>query len=115
MSALDVPGSLDAAHVHVPLEPVPAELVLDGEPRWGTVVLGEVEGAELGVWELTPGTMTDSEVDEVFVVLSGEASVTLPDGEVLALGPGSVGRLAAGLRTRWVVTRTLRKVYLAQG
>ena len=115
MNPLDLAGACDAAHVSVPLEPVPAELVLAGAPRWGTVVLGTIEGAELGVWELTPGAMTDTEVDEIFVVLGGEAELTMPDGEVLSLRAGSVGRLSAGAATSWVVTSTLRKVYLAWG
>ena len=113
MNPLEAPGVEDAASIEVPLEPVPAELVLAGAPRWGTTVLGEVDGAELGVWEHTPGETTDTEVDEVFVVLRGEARLTLPGGDALELRAGSVGRLAAGTQSRWLVTSTLRKVYLA--
>jgi uncharacterized cupin superfamily protein len=58
--------------------------------------------------------VTDTEVDEVFVVLQGRATLEF-DGsdEVLELHPGVVGRLAAGARTRWTVTDTLRKVYIS--
>ena len=115
MNPLELPGVADAASVEVPLEPVPAELVVAGRPLWGTAVLGEVDGAELGVWEHTPGETRDSEVEEIFVVISGEARLSLPGGEELELRPGSVGRLAAGTHSRWLVTSTLRKVYLAWG
>ena len=62
---------------------------------------------------MTAGVMTDVEADEVFVVLSGSATVEFADGTTpLNLGPGDVARLAAGTETVWTVTETLRKVYL---
>ena len=70
-------------------------------------------GVEVGVWEMTEGTARDTEVDEVFVVLSGAGTVTFEDGECLELGPGTAVRLRAGERTTWVVTRRLRKVWVA--
>lgn len=69
--------------------------------------------AEIGTWEMAPGTDHDTEVDEVFVVLAGRGTVTFEDGEVLELVPGTAVRLRAGERTTWVVTETLRKVYVA--
>jgi uncharacterized protein len=78
-----------------------------------TLPLGEIGGAEVGVWEMAPGTEQDTEVDEVFVVLAGRGTVTFDDGEVVDLAPGVACRLTAGERTTWVVTETLRKVYLA--
>jgi mannose-6-phosphate isomerase-like protein (cupin superfamily) len=78
-------------------------------PRRSTAVAG----VEVGVWEMSPGTATDVEVDEVFVVLSGAATVTFDDGEAVDLGPGSVVRLRAGEHTTWVVRETLRKIYVA--
>ena len=57
----------------------------------------------------------DIEADEVFVVLSGSASVDFVDGSPsLRLGPGDVVRLAAATQTVWTVHETLRKVYLTQ-
>ena len=57
--------------------------------------------------------MSDVEADEVFVVLSGAATVEFDDGTAsLTLGPGDVVHLAEGARTVWTVTETLRKVYL---
>jgi hypothetical protein len=77
--------------------------------------------------------MSDVETDEVFVVIAGRATVrfdrdpilgetvpnetvpneTVPNETVLQLAPGSVARLAAGQRTVWTVTETLRKIYIA--
>ena len=95
-------------------EPVPADQSVRGEPTTGAATVGEFAGLEVGVWEMAPGVMRDVEADEVFVVLSGSATVELPDGGTpLRLGPGDVVRLAAGTRTEWTVTETLRKVYLA--
>ncbi|GAA4373104.1 cupin domain-containing protein [Nocardioides caricicola] len=75
--------------------------------------LTELGAAEVGTWEMAPGTDHDTEVDEVFVVLAGRGTVTFEDGEVIDLAPGVAVRLRAGERTTWVVTETLRKVYVA--
>ncbi|MFS0866452.1 cupin domain-containing protein [Microbacterium sp. 179-B 1A2 NHS] len=106
------PGTtVDAAQLEIPLAPVPAEQVVDGAPEAGWVDL--VDG--IGVWEHTAGVSTDIEADEVFVVLSGSATVTFPDGSQppLVLRPGTIGRLAAGTATVWAVHETLRKVYVS--
>ena len=75
--------------------------------------LAPLPGAELGVWEAAVGTETDTEVDEVFVVLSGAATVQVEGGPTLVLRPGTVVRLHAGDRTTWTVTEPLRKLYVA--
>jgi uncharacterized cupin superfamily protein len=78
------------------------------------LILDEREGREIGVWEMTPGTATDTEVDEVFIVLAGSATVRFdsPELPAIELAPGSVVRLTAGMRTTWIVRETLRKVYV---
>nr|WP_272473720.1 cupin domain-containing protein [Baekduia alba]WCB95564.1 hypothetical protein DSM104299_04313 [Baekduia alba] len=86
--------------------------VLAGEPATASTPLWSATGAaELGVWEITPGTVTDVEADELFVVLSGRATIAFEDGPVLEVGPGDACRLQAGQRTVWTVHETLRKVY----
>ena len=93
-----------------PLEP---DAIESGTPKASLVELLETPAIAIGVWELTEGTATDTEEDEVFVVISGRARVAFEDGtEPLDLSPGVIGRLAAGSRTRWTVTETLRKVYI---
>ena len=94
-------------------ERVPAGVeVLDGAPTAAVTTLAEVAGAEVGVWEMSPGTVTDVEADEVFVVLSGRAALAVEGGATLELGPGSVVRLPEGASTVWTVTETLRKIYV---
>ena len=101
-------GSLSVEH-----ETVTPEQTVDGRPRTGVVELGRFGGLDVGVWEMTPGVMRDEEADEVFVVLSGSATVEFDDGTTaLSLQPGDVVRLAEGTKTVWTVTETLRKVYL---
>ena len=55
---------------------------------------------------------TDVEADEVFVVLSGRATVDVVGGPSLELRPGVVGFLDAGAETTWTIHETLRKVYV---
>ena len=96
-----------------PTAPLDPATVVSGTPAAGSRALAAVAGVEVGVWEMTPGTATDVEVDEVFVVLSGSATVTFADGEQVELVPGTVVRLRAGEQTTWVVRETLRKIYVA--
>lgn len=97
------------------LEPLPLgpEDVLAGEPMAALKPLAELGGAEVGIWQLSPGAVRDVEVDEVFVVLAGDATVTFEDGESIELRPGVVVRLKAGDRSEWHVRSTLRKVYFS--
>lgn len=97
----------------VPAEPIAPEDVVEGSPSAGSRALTTLGGVEVGVWEITPGTVTDVETDEVFVVLAGSGTVSFDDGEVVDLAPGAVVRLVAGDRTTWVVHDTLRKLYVA--
>jgi uncharacterized cupin superfamily protein len=95
-------------------QPVAADQALSGQPRTGVHTLTEFGGLDVGVWEMTPGVMSDVESDEVFVVLSGSATVEFAgEDETLHIRAGDVVCLAAGARTVWSVTETLRKVYLA--
>ena len=105
------PGTVtDAAALPLAHGPVPAEQTVMGAPSSAYVELSDA----IGVWEHTPGTSTDVEVDEVFVVLSGSATVSFehPSLAAIELRPGSVVRLSAGMRTVWTVRQTLRKVYI---
>ena len=124
MIVLD-PGRLfDALGTTIDLDPVAAEQVVAGAPRTGFRRLddsaGEADGQEVGVWEMTPGAMRDTESDELFIVLSGRAHVAFrsapgvaPPPAPINLAPGSIVRLTAGMQTIWTVSETLRKVYIA--
>lgn len=97
------------------LDPLPLDSsdVRAGDPVAGIRPIGVHGTAEVGIWELTPGVVTDVESDEVFVVVAGRGTVTFADGSSIELRPGTVVRLVAGDRTTWEITETLRKVYLA--
>ncbi|CUR60081.1 conserved hypothetical protein [metagenome] len=94
-------------------EELAADDVVQGRPTTGSTAVGSVAGAEVGIWEMTVGAARDTEVDEVFIVLSGRGSVHFEDGESIDLSPGVAVRLSAGERTEWLVQETLRKVYVA--
>jgi uncharacterized protein len=79
-----------------------------------TLILSRLGGTDFGVWEMEPGTVEDTEVEEVCLMLSGRATVQFEDGEVVTLVPGVVLHLRAGERTVWTVTETLRKVYVSR-
>jgi len=118
VTGLLTPGLLVRANAIVlQHEPLPADQVVAGAPATGFAVLVEASpersGPEIGVWEMTPGTATDVEVDEVFVVLAGRATLLMPGLDAAELTPGSVVKLAAGMVTTWTVHETLRKLYVA--
>jgi uncharacterized cupin superfamily protein len=100
----------------VTLDPLPLDPgdVVHGQPAAAFREVLDAYGVRVGIWELSRGIVTDTEADEVFVVVSGSAMVEFEGSDrILHLSAGSVGRLAAGSRTRWTVTETLRKVYLS--
>ncbi|GAA2961176.1 MULTISPECIES: cupin domain-containing protein [Microbacterium] len=117
MTRLEPFQPLDVAAVDVAVAPVSNDLRLEGEPSTGFLDVAVVGGAMVGIWEMTAGSMRDIETDEVFVVVSGEATVELigEDGQVartIELRAGSLCRLEAGMVTRWRVPVPLRKVYI---
>lgn len=99
-------GELEAA-------PLDAGQVVSGEPEVRHLGLVETGTLAIGIWQHSAGVSTDVEADEVFVVLTGRATIEVEGGPTLEVGPGDIGMLPAGIRTRWTVHQTLRKVYLA--
>ncbi|HUH53796.1 MAG TPA: cupin domain-containing protein [Microbacteriaceae bacterium] len=109
---------ISGLNYQIALEEVPAEETIAGDPRQGTAELGKIAGAEVGIWELRDGTVIDTEIDEVFVVIAGGAKIEFLDDqgdpyEVVNVTSGDVMRLAAGAQTRWSVSDFIRKVYIA--
>jgi len=64
-----------------------------------------------GVWMMTPGVLHQVDGDEMFVIISGRATLEFPDGRVWDVGPGDAGVLASGDPHRWTVHETVRKAY----
>ncbi|MEV0589714.1 cupin domain-containing protein [Nonomuraea sp. NPDC050310] len=93
------------------LEPDPLDpaSIVSGTPETFHLSLGDGRG----IWEITPGVVTDVERDEIFVVLSGRASIAIAGGPTVEVGPGDVCLLAEGAQTTWTVHERLRKVYQA--
>ncbi|GFE26207.1 hypothetical protein Sliba_66600 [Streptomyces nigrescens] len=124
-SAADSPSAGDAAPasfvVNIPgiadddLEPEPLDpsQIISGEPVVTGKVLWEApDGQQIrGIWQITPGVVTDTEANELFVVVSGRATIEVEGGPVLEVGPGDACVLREGDRTRWTVHETLRKAY----
>ncbi len=104
------------ARVELADDPLDPGSIIAGDPRTRD---GEIASAALpggatlstGVWSCTPGTVTDVEADETFVVLSGRATIE-HEGHAHEVGPGDVCVLPAGAETRWTVHETLTKVYV---
>ena len=94
----------------------PSRLVAEGshEPSASrplfTAALSAGGTSRVAVWLAAPGTYRHpGGSDETFVVLEGEARMTLPDSEE-KLEAGSVVHIPAGIPSVMSVTRELRKV-----
>jgi uncharacterized cupin superfamily protein len=105
--------SLSVAEVELVADELDPDSVISGDPHVSSLELWASEDGtqSRGIWQITPGTVTDVELQEMFVVVSGRATIAIEDGPTLEVGPGDVGFLAAGARTTWTVHETLRKVY----
>ncbi|WP_214322432.1 cupin domain-containing protein [Nonomuraea sediminis] len=97
--------------VQLTLDELDPSQIAAGEPTTSYLDLG----GGRGIWEITPGVVTDVETDEMFVVLSGRATIAVEGGATIEVGPGDVALLAKGARTTWIVHETLRKVYQSAG
>jgi uncharacterized protein len=95
-------------------DPLDPAQVVSGAPEVRVLALHDDDALAVGVWQHSTGVSTDVEADEVFVVLSGRATVEVADGPTLEVGPGDVGLLPAGARTTWTVHETLRKIYVVR-
>ncbi|MEV8533005.1 cupin domain-containing protein [Streptomyces sp. NPDC051211] len=108
--AVPVPDVPDA---ELEVEDLDPEQIVSGSPVVSGKVLWEsADGKQLrGIWQITPGVVTDTEADELFVVVSGRATIEVEGGATLEVGPGSACVLREGDRTTWTVHETLRKAY----
>lgn len=106
---------IQASQVALDPDPLDPSQIVSGESAVSTLPILDSEALAVGVWQHTTGVSTDVEVDEIFVVLSGRASIEVKDGPVLDVGPGDVGVLEAGAETTWTVHEDLRKIYVIRG
>src|SRR3954462_3978043 len=94
-------------------EPLAREQIVSGTPEvTGKVLWESPDGRQLrGIWQITPGVVTDTEANELFVVVSGRATIEVEGGSGPEVGPGDAGILREGDRPRWTIHETLRKAY----
>ncbi|WP_426572158.1 cupin domain-containing protein [Aquihabitans sp. McL0605] len=104
----------NATDAELPTEPLDPSQVVEGAPVTGSIDLPAPPGLEVGIWEHSVGTSTDVEADEVFVVLSGRATIAADGAPPIEIGPGDVVTLAEGTATAWTVHEPLRKVYVSR-
>jgi uncharacterized cupin superfamily protein len=104
--------STNAVAATVALQPLAPDYVVAGQPASGQLDLPSPPGLEVGLWEHTVGTSTDVEVDEVFIVISGRATIACDQGPTIEVGPGDVVTLVEGTATTWTVHEPLRKLYV---
>ncbi|THA80807.1 cupin domain-containing protein [Streptomyces sp. A0592] len=109
------PASFAVDVADVELEPDdldPAQIVSGDPVVTGKVLWESADGRQVrGIWQITPGVVTDTEANELFVVVSGRATVEVEGGGTLEVGPGSACVLREGDKTVWTVHETLRKAY----
>ncbi len=113
----DVPRVVRAAalpDIDLEVDPLDPGKVVSGDPEVRVLALHDNDDLAIGVWQHSAGVSTDVEAHEIFVVLSGRATVEVADGPTLEVGPGDVGLLPAGARTTWTVHETLRKIYIVR-
>jgi hypothetical protein len=72
------------------------------------------EDLAIGIWQHSVGVSTDVETDELFVVLTGRATIRVDGGPTLEVAAGDVVVLPEGAHTTWTILETLRKVYVAR-
>lgn len=113
------PGLMIAAlDIDIPLSPI-TEGTTFGSPSCGDVALDTSPGTGVGVWEMTPGDVTERERAELVIVLKGHVTVDFlepdPDGQKrpsVELRAGSIIRLEDQMLTCWTVHETVRKVFI---
>jgi uncharacterized cupin superfamily protein len=101
-----------AATQELAADPLDPSQVVSGNPQVSGYELLDAEGLAVGIWQHTAGVSTDVEVDEIFVVLAGRATIEVAGGPTLEVGPGDVGVLEAGAETTWTIHEDLRKIYI---
>lgn len=107
------PLTIHIADAELEPEPLDPDQIVSGAPEvTGKVLRESADGTcAYGLWQITPGVVTDTEADEMFVVISGRATIEVEGGPVVEVGPGDLCVLREGDRTTWTVHETLRKAY----
>lgn len=97
-----------------PEELDPSQIIV-GNPEVSSLTLYEQDGVEAGLWQITPGEVTDVEATETFMVIKGRAVIEYSDGRAFTVGPGDSHHFEGGEETTWKVEQTLLKAYWIKG
>lgn len=93
-------------------EELDPEQIVSGSPEITELTLLETDNDETsGLWQITPGVVTDTEVEESFMVITGKGHITFGDGSQVHLEPGVTHRFKGGENTTWTIEQTLLKAY----
>jgi len=91
---------------------VPEQIIAGGAATADLELAASTDRAETaGFWSCTPGTFSDVEVRESFLVIAGRATISYEDGRSFELASGSIHQFAGGERTVWTVHEKLVKAY----
>jgi len=102
----------DEVFLRLEFEPLLPQQVVAGTPVTADLTLASGGGEETaGLWSCSPGSFSDVEVRESFLVIAGRATLRYEDGSEHELGPGVVHEFAGGERTLWTVHEKLVKAY----
>ncbi|MEV7085100.1 cupin domain-containing protein [Streptomyces sp. NPDC093085] len=85
-----------------------------GDPQLSTLPVRAAAGAQIGIWECTPGgwPVVDRPDTETCYIISGRATLTDDaSGRTVEISAGDFLVLPPGWSGRWDVTETLRKAY----
>ena len=107
-------NSFQARDISTEWSDLPAEKSVTPGVRTAIAEVWSDAGFEVGVWEHSAGTSSDSFDDEIFVVIEGRGTVTDQHGRTIDLAPGVVGVLHPDDETTWVITEPLRKVWIVR-
>jgi uncharacterized cupin superfamily protein len=92
-------------------DPLVPEQIIAGEAATADLELAADGPETAGFWSCTPGTFSDVEVHESFLIIAGRATINYEDGRSFELGPGVVHEFAGGERTVWTVHEKLVQAY----
>jgi uncharacterized cupin superfamily protein len=94
--------------------PINPEWVTEGNPTaLGTILLqSEDKKLSMGFWECSPGMFDWTFGWDEFARLSeGEVSISEEAGETYTLIAGDLVHFPLGLKTRWHVKKTVKKIF----
>jgi uncharacterized cupin superfamily protein len=92
----------------------PGQWIDGGWPTAASEQLAQVGDADITLWEITEGVVTDVESEECLLVVAGEGTLRFASGQEVDLRPGVLVELEAGEHTEWTVLSTLRALLVSR-